>query len=422
MLGGSVGSTRIAGSGEKLGQAMHVLIVDDEADLVEEIAHGFERKGVATTVAHGVDEAIAALGSLPPGTVTVVLTDIRMPGRSGLDLAGYLSGTVPAIDAAEVVVMTGHGDFALALSALRSHVHDFINKPMNAVELECAVRRAHEAAMRRREGAREYLDARERWLEAVRKAGELAERIGGLEHKLGQAVAETKSIWDGTLKVISRLVAARGQEAGQHILRTQACVSLLINRLCHHPRFAAALADEGYCQMIVRAVPLYDIGKVGIPDSILQKAGRLSPDEMAIMQTHTTLGADSIAAAANKLLSTPGQGNAGDGEKVVRFLEIARQIAETHHEKWDGTGYPKGLAGEDIPLPGRLMAVADVFEALLSERPYRRPLSLQEAIGVVAAGRGTHFDADIVDAFTASPEELAKIATAPSASTIPWLP
>lgn len=414
MLNGKTDLLDVAAVDGRLIQRIHVLIVDDETDLAEEVAHGFARKGMATTVARSVDDAIEALRVLPHGAVTVVLTDIRMPGRGGLDLAEYVCAATPAVDAAEVVAMTGHGDFSMALRALRSHVFDFLIMPIIASELEGAVRRAHHAAVQRRESARQYVEAGERWLSANGKAGELAKRPVGVDQSSGPVAAEAEANLDSAIKAVSGLLAARGRDAGRHILQIRSCVALLIDRLRRHPRFAAALADEAYCRMIIKAVPLYDIGKIGIPDAILRKPERLSPEEMAIMQTHTTTGAATIAAASRKLDAAPVSGNSGDWAKAPQFLEVARQIAETHHEKWDGTGYPNGQAGDDIPLPGRLMAVADVFVALLSARPYAKASPLDEAIGIVAAGRGTHFDPDIVDAFTASPKELARIAAAPS--------
>jgi putative two-component system response regulator len=151
-------------------------------------------------------------------------------------------------------------------------------------------------------------------------------------------------------------------------------------------------------EMLYKSAPLHDIGKVGIPDAILLKPGKLTPEEFETMKTHTTLGRDAIVAAEN-LIDAPSS-----------FLQLAREIAHYHQEKWDGSGYPEKLAGEAIPLSARLMAVADVYDALISRRVYKPPFPREKAVGIIREGRGTHFDPDMVDAFLAIEEEFHAIA------------
>jgi len=167
--------------------------------------------------------------------------------------------------------------------------------------------------------------------------------------------------------------------------------------LRQHPRFAATLSER-YIDLLVRSAPLHDIGKVGIPDKILLKPGKLDPDEMAIMQTHAAQGSDAIEQAEV------------DIETPLAFLATAKEIAHWHHEKWDGSGYPDGLVGDAIPISARLMAIADVFDALISVRPYKIAMSYVEARKIITAGRGSHFDPDVTDAFLAGFDDFVAIA------------
>jgi putative two-component system response regulator len=174
-------------------------------------------------------------------------------------------------------------------------------------------------------------------------------------------------------------------------------VRTLAQQLKRHPRFAADL-DEHTIALIARSAPLHDIGKVGVPDQILLKPGPLTPGEWTVMKTHAKLGADAIERAET------------DAEQPVEFLRFAKQIALHHHEHWNGHGYPDGLAGNDIPLAARLMALADVFDALISRRVYKTPMDFDRAHDIIVAGRGSQFDPDIVDAFVACYDQFCTIA------------
>ena len=192
----------------------------------------------------------------------------------------------------------------------------------------------------------------------------------------------------------------RDNETGNHILRTQNYVALLCDELSKTPRDRDAL-DPVTIARFTKAAPLHDIGKVGIPDHILLKPGRLTPDELVIMRTHAALGAEAI-------------GRAIEGEDDLApfgFLQAAMLIARHHHERWDGTGYPDALRGEAIPLCARVMAVADVFDALLARRPYKRPMPFEAALTLVADGRGSHFDPAVVDAFFRRLDDVRAVAT-----------
>ena len=218
-----------------------------------------------------------------------------------------------------------------------------------------------------------------------------------LEAEVDRRMEENETTQTVSIRALAHLAEIRDPETGYHIHRTQGYVHALALRLRGHPRFADFLTERNIA-LLAKSAPLHDIGKVGIPDSILLKPGRLTAAEMDIMQTHAKLGSDAIEMAEE------------DAEKPLAFLSLAKEIAHWHHEKWDGSGYPDGLAGDSIPIAARLMAVADVFDALISPRAYKAAMPYAEARGLVAAGRGEHFDPDIIDSFLAGFDEFVAIA------------
>jgi putative two-component system response regulator len=207
------------------------------------------------------------------------------------------------------------------------------------------------------------------------------------------------NVVDAIIMAIAMLANTRDLDIGNHMLRKQMYVRALAWKLSTHPRFQATLTVS-YIAMLFKAVPLHDIGKVGIPDRILLKPGKLTAEEFDIMKTHVTLGSDTISRA-----------QAWAGEDVP-LLTVAKEMAYSHHEKWDGTGYPQGLAGDHIPVSARLMALADVYDALISRRVYKAPLSHAESVNIIAQLKGTHFDADVVDAFLEIEANIHAIAVA----------
>lgn len=190
---------------------------------------------------------------------------------------------------------------------------------------------------------------------------------------------------DVAIFAMAKLAESRDPEAGTHLERVRAYARLIAQRLAQHGAYRDRVDGE-FVRLIYLTSPLHDIGKVGIPDNVLLKPGRLSDREFAIMKSHTTIGARTLKAAADHF---PG----------VQFLEMAREIALSHHERFDGTGYPAGLAGEQIPLSGRIVALADVYDALASKRVYKKAFSHDVACGVITPERGKHFDPIVVDAF-----------------------
>ena len=215
---------------------------------------------------------------------------------------------------------------------------------------------------------------------------ELNARYHTLEELVEARTREVVAIQDVTIRLIGSLAETRDNETGNHIRRTQNYVKLLARRLSAHPRYAATLTPA-VIESLYKSAPLHDIGKVGIPDHILLKPGKLTDEEFEVMKTHTTLGRQAIERAEQDLGAE------------VRFLRFAKEIAQSHQEKWDGSGYPEGLAGEAIPLSARLMALADVYDALISKRVYKPAFTHEESLALIAKGRGTHFAPDVYDAF-----------------------
>ena len=224
----------------------------------------------------------------------------------------------------------------------------------------------------------------------------LEDKAQYLESEVARRSREIEAIQDVTILAMASLAETRDNETGNHIRRTQLYVFTLAEKLKTHPRFANFLTEHTI-KLLFKSVPLHDIGKVGIPDRILLKPGKLTPEEFEIMKTHTTLGRDAIVTAERRLGVN------------VDFLTYAKEVACSHQEKWNGSGYPEGLAGDAIPISARLMAVGDVYDALISRRPYKEPMPHNQAVQLIIDGRGTHFDPDIVDAFIALQDDFLAI-------------
>ncbi len=214
--------------------------------------------------------------------------------------------------------------------------------------------------------------------------------------RLAARTEELNMTRDVSILALASLAETRDNETGAHIIRTQHYVRGLALALKDHPDYRGQL-DEETVDLLFKSAPLHDVGKVGIPDAILLKPGKLTDEEFAIMKQHPVIGAKALEEAEQKMGSNS-------------FLRLAREISLTHHEKWDGSGYPAGIAGEEIPLSGRLMAVADVYDALISERVYKPAFSHEKARDIILEGRGSHFDPRIVDAFVRCEELFRRIA------------
>ena len=294
----------------------------------------------------------------------VMLLDIMMPEMSGFEVLARLRAD-PETPYLPVIFVTALGAAADEERGLDSGAADYISKPFRPAVVLARVR-AH--------------------VEIKRARDRLADQNVSLDAEVRRRMAETQHIQDISIHALARLAETRDNETGNHLRRTQEYVRTLAEALKDHPRFAPVL-DAATITLIAKSAPLHDIGKVGIPDSILLKPGKLTPAEWEIMKTHSALGAEAIEQAER------------DSDRPVAFLKHAKDIARYHHEKWNGKGYPEGLAGDAIPVSARIMALADVFDALISRRAYKEPMSYAAAREVIINDRGSHFDPDIVDAF-----------------------
>lgn len=306
----------------------------------------------------------------------LILLDIMMPGMDGYEVCRRLQAN-PATRDIPIIFLTAKAGIEDEKMGLELGAVDYITKPISPPIVLARVRNH---------------------LALKASADFLRNKADFLEAEVVRRTAEVMAIQDVTIMAMASLAETRDSDTGNHIRRTQHYVKVLAQHLRKHPRFASVLDDDRYIAMLFKSAPLHDIGKVGIPDRILLKPGKLTFEEFEIMKTHTTLGRDAIQAAEEHL-----------GMKV-EFLNLAKEIAYGHQEKWDGSGYPQGAAGEAIPVGARLMAVADVYDALISRRVYKEGMPHDKAAAIIVQGRGQHFDPDIVDAFVAVQDQFIAIA------------
>lgn len=349
-----------------------ILIVDDSPENLL-VLNDLLRLHYRVIAADSGETALHLAGSQPPPSL--ILLDVMMPGLDGYAVLAQLQQD-PGTAEIPVIFVTAMADAQDEERGLEQGAADYISKPIKPAVVLARVRTQLENKQ-----ARDWMKSQNAALEA-----EVSRRM--TENDLTQRVS---------IRALAHLAETRDPETGNHILRTQGYVQLLANLLRQHPRFVGILSDR-YIDLLSRSAPLHDIGKVGIPDSILLKPGKLSPQEMEIMKTHATLGSIAMERAEQ------------DIEMPLPFLALAKEIAHWHHEKWNGTGYPDGLAGEAIPLSARLMAVADVFDALISPRVYKPAMSYEKAREIITEGSGSHYDPDIVAAFLEGFDAMTAIA------------
>lgn len=358
-----------------------VLVVDDTPENLSVLGELLAPLYHVRVAISGADALRIAVSKNPPD---LILLDVMMPEMDGYEVLRRLRADERTRDIPIIfVTVMEDEERGLEMGAV-----DYITKPLRTPIVLARVR-AHMELKK----ARDLLQKQKLSLEA-----EVSRRMG-----------ENLVIQDVSIRALANLAETRDPETGNHILCTQGYVEALARHLQSHPRFADFLTERTIISL-TKSAPLHDIGKVGIPDHILLKPGKLTPDEWAIMKTHAKIGSDAIE-----------QAEALSGQSV-EFLELAKEIAHWHHERWDGTGYPDGLKGDAIPLSARLMAPADVFDALISRRVYKDPVPFEKAREIILNGRGSHFDPDVVDAFVAIFEEFQGIAKRQTAAAAPALP
>jgi len=326
-----------------------ILVVDDQEANVQILermckASGYDQIRTVTDSRH----ALAAFLEQKPD---LVLLDLAMPHLDGFEVMAQIRSRVAREEYLPILVLTTDVTPESRQRALSVGAKDFVNKPFDRGEVELRIRNLLETRFVYRE---------------------LRHHNENLEEMVQQRTADLEA---ARIEVLERLAVAaeyRDDTTGQHTRRVGR-LSALVSR-------ALGLGAEEV-ELMERAAPLHDVGKIGVPDQILLKGGRLTPEEFSLMKTHTTIGAKILGGSRNKL------------------LQFAEEIALFHHEHWDGTGYSPGLAGEAIPLSARIVAIADVYDSLTHERPYKRAWSKEEAVTEIRAGNGSHFDPDVVGAF-----------------------
>ncbi len=324
-----------------------VLVVDDDPITLEMLAYAVESFGYQPIKASNGNEALELCSA---GDIRIVVSDVDMPVMNGNELCreirrratnGYIY----------VLLLTSHKDQDSIIDSLDAGADNFISKPFHPAEL-----RLHLLA---------------------------GQRLVALESR------------DLIIFSMAKLAESRDTDTGKHLERIQAYCRALADELAHDPEFKNNL-DGQYIQLLYMTSPLHDIGKVGIPDAILLKPGKLSQEEFEVMKKHTLIGGDTLMAAA-------------EAYPEANFLKMAVEIALTHHEKWNGSGYPNGLKGEEIPLSGRIVAVADVYDALRAQRVYKPAYTHDAARTIITESSGSHFDPRIVDAFLRIEDQFDKI-------------
>ncbi|OQW88204.1 MAG: two-component system response regulator [Rhodoferax ferrireducens] len=349
-----------------------LLIIDDSPDSLF-MMHGLlgdhYRVMLADSGPHGLAMARSAT---PPD---LILLDILMPDMDGYEVCRQLKTNTATRDI-PVIFLTAKTAEDDEQQGLDLGAVDYITKPISPGIVLARIRTQ---------------------LTLKASADFLRDQNAFLAREVNLRTREVSAIEDVTIMAMASLAETRDVDTGNHIRRTQHYVRALARQLATHPRFAAFL-DNHTIGLLFKSAPLHDIGKVGIPDRILLKPGKLTPQEFEVMKTHTTLGRDAIE-HAEQMLGTE-----------VAFLKIAKEIAYSHQEKWDGSGYPQGLKGDQIPISARLMALADVYDALISRRIYKEPISHDAAAGIISITGGRHFDPDVVEAFLAIQDTFKAIA------------
>jgi putative two-component system response regulator len=346
----------------------HILIVDDQKHNVLLLERILRRGGYhnvqSTTNPAQVGELCATLAP------DLILLDIHMPHIDGFAILAELRARYPPPSYVPVLALTADSTRETRERALLAGARDFLNKPFDSTEVLLRIGN--------------LLETRQYYLQLERQNAALEERV----------LARTRQLEMAQYEILTRLALAaefRDDATGKHAQRVGRISALLAEAL--------ALPTE-QTQLVRRAAPLHDVGKIGIPDRLLLKPGKLTPAEFALMQAHTLIGANLLAGSEFPL------------------LRVAEDIARSHHERWDGTGYPESLAGDNIPIVGRIAAVADVFDALTHDRPYKRAWATADAVSEIERQAGRQFDAAVVAAFDRALPEISSVATGASPTTV----
>ena len=360
-----------------------VLVVDDQPENLA-ILGGLLETHWCVRVADCGERALQLAAAEP--RPDLIPLDVMMPGMDGYTVFERLRRDAATRDI-PVIFITAQDSAEDEERGLERGAADYIVKPVRPLVVLARVRTQ---------------------LENKRAKDWLRDQNLFLETEVMRRMHDNEIVQNASLASLAILAETRDTDTGNHIYRTQGYVEAIAKSLLGEADYAAELAGERLGRL-VKAAPLHDIGKVGIPDYILQKPGALTPEEFAVMRTHARIGGDAIALAMKRVQEADESAYRSDSTPLA-FLDVSRQIARWHHERWDGSGYPDRLQGQDIPLPARIMAVADAFDAMVSRRVYKDAVPIEKAFAIVDAERGRHFDPRVVAAFFQARDQVLAIA------------
>jgi len=358
-----------------------ILFVDDEQNFLNGIRRLLHDQSAEWDIRFALS-AEEALQATAGGDFDLVVSDFNMPGKDGLALLSDLRAAEPTQDL-PVVILTGRGDVVLKRRALEAGATDLLTKPTNREDLLARIRNV---------------------LKLKSFQDQLKEQNALLDRRVRERTAELE---ESRMDIALRLAKAaeyRDEDTGKHVLRVGQYCRILAEQM--------GMPDD-FISLLFLASPLHDIGKIGVSDTILLKPGQLQPEERMAMEEHTRIGSailldDPFVSAHYQALGK--KSALPDMERPPNpLMKMAAEIALTHHEKWNGAGYPQGLAGEDIPIEGRLTALADVYDALASERPYKKALAEDKTLEIIREENGSHFDPAVCSAFEVRIEDFRKI-------------
>ncbi len=360
-------------------QKMQIMVIDDNVTNLNIARMALEEHYNVLLIPSG-EKALKLFERVTPD---LILLDVDMPGMNGFDVIKHIKASALAVRYVPVIFLTAKDDTNSEFDGLNLGAVDYITKPFSFPLL---------------------LKRVELHLQLVSQRNELHRYSRDLERMVEEKTKVISELQYSIVHVLSDMVERRDGSTGGHLIRTQNYLKVLLDEVRQQNLYKDELLDVD-ASLFIHASQLHDVGKMSIPDSILLKPGRLSDEEFDIMKTHTTLGENAIRYAMSSV-------------QEKKFLEIAASFAGSHHERWDGTGYPKALGKRDIPIAGRLMAIVDVYDALISERPYKRPFSHDDAKNIIISGRETHFDPLLINVFEKVSDVFRQIAQTNSDITL----
>lgn len=343
------------------------LVVDDTRAVREVISRFLSTLSLEVLQREDGRELLSVARDYAPD---LIILDLMLPDTDGLSLLTELKKE-PATQGIPVIMVSGFGEEAAITRALELGAHDYISKPLCIGRLRARVNSCL--------AAKRLAD-----LEVARR--QMLENTNlDLERQVARQLKQLENSHVAIVFALSKLAESRDPETGDHLERLREYCRVICEVLARHPKYQHVVTER-YAKDLYDASPLHDIGKVGIPDSILLKPGKLTDEEFDIMKTHSLIGAQTLEEVQERYHDN-------------RIIAMGIEIARSHHEKWNGRGYPDGLVGDEIPLSARILAIADVYDALTSKRVYKPAFSHEKSRDIIVGDRGTHFDPDVVDAF-----------------------